>query len=50
MNLDKDIAEVNNVARTHPDVVARFVQLHEAWLADVNQPRPQSEAIKSSRQ
>ncbi|HSU66749.1 MAG TPA: sulfatase-like hydrolase/transferase [Tepidisphaeraceae bacterium] len=34
-NFDKDVSEMTNLAKDHPDVVARLTALHEKWVEDV---------------
>ncbi|MBN1346634.1 MAG: sulfatase-like hydrolase/transferase [Phycisphaerae bacterium] len=34
-NIAEDVSERKNVAKSHPDVVARFTKLHEEWVEDV---------------
>jgi arylsulfatase A-like enzyme len=37
VNLTADPSEVNNVASDHPEIAGRLTELHETWLAEVEQ-------------
>lgn len=37
-NMAVDAAERTNIARAHPDVVARLERLHEQWVKEVHAP------------
>ncbi len=32
--MDTDVTETKNLAKDHPDVVARLKQLHQAWAKE----------------